>query len=143
MCDHLEFLRYPLDDSFRLLGRAWTAPVLFEILNGTDRFNTILATIPGINPRTLSARLEELQKQGLVTRARTSQSPSRVRYTPTPKGQEMRQIMSEIASFSLRWYHVTRPNTLRSLGVPSDLRKTLLSYDSRVQPENPAMLKPQ
>ncbi len=78
--------------------------MLFEILNGTDRFNTLLATIPGINPRTLSARLEELQKHGVVTRARTSQSPSRVRYALTPKGQEMRQLMSAIASFSLRWY---------------------------------------
>lgn len=100
----LEFLRYPVDTSIKALGRRWAAPVLLEILNGNNRFNTLLKDIPGINPRTFSTRLIEFQDLGLIKRELNTSSPSRVSYSLTPKGEEMRQLLREIVSFSLKWY---------------------------------------
>ena len=100
----MEFLRYPVDASVKTLGRRWATPVLLELLNGNNRFNTLLNDIPGINPRTLSTRLTEFQNLGLIKKEATSASPSRVTYSLTPKGEEMRHIVREIVSFSLKWY---------------------------------------
>ena len=104
MCNHLEFLRYPVDASVKTLGRRWATPVLLELLNGNNRFNTLLNDIPGINPRTLSIRLTEFQEIGLIKKEAASTNPSRVTYSLTPKGEEMRHLLREIVSFSLKWY---------------------------------------
>lgn len=104
MCDHLEFLRYPIDDSLKLFGKEWAGPVLMELLRGADRFNTLLKTIPGISPRTLSMRLDDLESVGLVTRTMEDPSPRRIRYQLTSKGEDMRHLLREMASFSLRWF---------------------------------------
>ena len=104
MCDHVEPLRYPFDDALRILGRKGAAPVLMELLNGSDRYNTLKQVFPDISPRTLSARLDELEKVGLVRRETTLQTPSRVRYILTEKGDDIRTILRELAGFSLKWY---------------------------------------
>jgi DNA-binding HxlR family transcriptional regulator len=100
----MEFLRYPIDESFKLFGREWAGPVLVELFKGTDRFNMLLKALPRINPRTLSARLDDLEKLGLATRMTSESSPRRVRYQLTSKGEDMRYIIRDMASFSLRWF---------------------------------------
>ena len=104
MCDHIEFLHYPIDDSFKLFGKEWAGLVLMELFRGTDRFNTLLKTLPGISPRTLSMRLDDLEKTGLAIRTATDSSSPRIRYELTSKGEEMRHLVREMASFSLRWF---------------------------------------
>jgi len=102
----LEFLQYPVDASVKTLGRRWATPVLLELLNGNNRFNTLLNQIPDINPRTLSTRLTEFQNMGLIKKETASSNPSRITYSLTPKGEEMRNLLREIASFSLKWYQL-------------------------------------
>ena len=104
MCDHVEFLRYPLDDAVRVLGRKWATPVLMELLNGTDRFNTLRDAVPDISPRTLSSRLDDLERVGVVKRELTKRNPSRVHYALTEKGEDMRRLLRELTGFSLKWY---------------------------------------
>jgi len=110
----MEFLRYPIDESFKLFGREWAGPVLMELFRGTDRFNTLLEALPGISPRTLSARLDSLEKLGLATRITRESSPRRIRYQLTSKGEDMRLLLREMASFSLRWF---RGNSLEMKSV--------------------------
>ncbi len=78
-----------------------------EVLNGNNRFNTLLKDIPGINPRTLSTRLAEFRQMGLIRRETAAADPLRVSYSLTRKGEEMRQLFREIAGFSLKWHHQT------------------------------------
>jgi DNA-binding HxlR family transcriptional regulator len=104
LCDHIEFLRYPIDESFKLFGKEWAGPVMMELFKGTDRFNTLLEAIPGICPRTLSTRLDDVEKAGLVTRTAQDSRPRRIRYQLTSKGEDMRHLLREIAGFSLRWF---------------------------------------
>jgi DNA-binding HxlR family transcriptional regulator len=104
MCDHIEFLHYPIDDSFKLFGKEWAGPILMELFRGTDRFNTLLKALPGINPRTLSTRLDDLEKVGLAVRVTRDSSTRRIRYQLTSKGEDMRHLLRDVASFSLRWF---------------------------------------
>jgi DNA-binding HxlR family transcriptional regulator len=75
-----------------------------ELFRGTDRFNTLVKALPGINPRTLSRRLDDLEKVGLAIRMTGNSSSRRIRYRLTSKGEDMRHLLREMASFSLRWF---------------------------------------
>jgi DNA-binding HxlR family transcriptional regulator len=77
---------------------------MMELFKGRDRFNILLEAIPGISPRTLSTRLDDMESAGLVTRTVQDSSPRRIRYQLTSKGEDMRHLLREIASFSLRWF---------------------------------------
>jgi DNA-binding HxlR family transcriptional regulator len=103
MCDYTTRLRYPLDESFPLLGRKWTVPVLFEILSGKDTFNRLLRSIPGMNPKTLSARLSDLVDAGIVARRVRRGHPRGTRYELTQKGEDFRIVMRDLVGFSLKW----------------------------------------
>jgi DNA-binding HxlR family transcriptional regulator len=100
-------MRYPIDDSMKVLGKKWAGPVLMELLNGHDRFNTLLDAVPGLNPRTLSLRLDEFENAGIVKREVRASSPARVHYQLTQKGEDMRPLLREVTSFSLKWYFTT------------------------------------
>jgi|SRR5215471_1369892 len=104
MCDHIDFLHEPIDDAFRVLGKRWATTILMEVLSGTDHFNLLKQAVPRISPRTLSSRLDELEKVGLIARKVTHQSPSRVMYTLTAKGEDIRPLLRVITGFSLKWY---------------------------------------
>lgn len=100
----MEFLRYPIDDSLKVLGKKWAGPVLLELFNGHDHFNALMDEVPGLNPRTLSARLDDFERLGIVRRERIRSSPTRVCYRLTQKGEDMRALLREVTSFSLRWF---------------------------------------
>ncbi len=104
MCDYADFMQYPIDESMRVFGKRWAGPVLLELLNGLDSFNMLLHAIPRLNPRSLSARLDDFERAGIVARESVSSQPVRVRYRLTPKGEDMRPLLRELVSFSLRWY---------------------------------------
>jgi len=104
LCDHLEFMQYPIDDSVKALGRRWAGPVLMEILSGRDRFNTLLSSIRGINARTLAARLREFERLGLVKRKKRAPTSERAHYVLTEKGEAMSHLLRDIVSFSLKWH---------------------------------------
>ncbi|HZY47244.1 MAG TPA: helix-turn-helix domain-containing protein [Candidatus Bathyarchaeia archaeon] len=96
-------LEYETDDAFRLLGRKWALPILLEILSGTVRFNGLLRAVPGLNARTLSQRLSEFQMSGLIVKKNGNSGPWSERYALTAKGEEMRQLVQDLTSFSLKW----------------------------------------
>lgn len=103
MCDHIDFLRYPIDGSLNLLGKKWAIQVFMEMIEGHTNFNALLRAIPTLSPRTLSIRLDDLEKNGLILREPYNGS-IRVSYRLTAKGEEMRSLLAQIAGFSLRWH---------------------------------------
>ena len=130
MCDHVEFLRYPMDDAFRILGKRWAAAVLMEVLKGTDRFNMLKAAVPNISPRTLSNRLDDLERVGLLRRRVMNGNPSRVHYILTEKGTDMKVLLREFAGFSLKWYRTNHSDQPGPLSTSSP-------YSSRSSPISP------
>jgi len=98
-------LLYPIDESVKLLGKKWAAPVLMEIMSGRDHFNTLMETIPGLNSKTLSTRLDEFEKSGLIQRLQEDGSrPDQVHYALTSKGEDMRDLVREIVGFTTKWH---------------------------------------
>lgn len=85
-----------------LIGKRWTALIIYQLLEGPQRFNAIEAALP-ISGRLLSERLKELEKEGVVERKVYSEVPIRVEYSLTDKGQSLEMAVREIETWSKNW----------------------------------------
>lgn len=66
---------------------------------GKRRFNEILFDIPGINPRMLSRRLKEFEKEGLVTKNLVFGTPVVTVYHLTEKAEELSQAIQLLSEW--------------------------------------------
>ncbi|KOO47372.1 winged helix-turn-helix transcriptional regulator [Viridibacillus arvi] len=91
-----------LAKSMDLIGKRWMGLILYQLLDGPQRFNEIESSMP-ISGRLLSERLKELEKEGIVERHVYTEVPVRVEYTLTEKGQGLKGAIDEIENWSKRW----------------------------------------
>src|SRR5262245_7974672 len=85
-----------------VLGRPWTALILSVLREGPLRFGEIEERARGVGTRTLSARLRELERRGIVNRRVDTGPPVRVAYELTAKGQAFEDVAAAIQ----RWGEV-------------------------------------
>jgi DNA-binding HxlR family transcriptional regulator len=111
MCDPYESLSYPIDPIFKLLGRRRAPEVLFQIMGGTVRYSQLQRALPGISPRTLSARISDIEKAGVISK--TQKSHAGCVYALTNKGMEVKEVLSSIASLSIRWRGIVSSVSVR------------------------------
>jgi len=94
----------PVDNTFKLVGKKFTVHILRNIiLSNQSRFNQFLDSIEGINPKTLSVRLKEMEKNGLIKRQIYSETPIRIEYSVTEKGEALKPILMQMAAFSMKY----------------------------------------
>ena len=87
----------------KILGDKWTPQLLrFFINEEAVRFCQIQDLVEGINPRTLSARLDHLEAEGIITKNATT-SDSRCEYRLTTKGRDLMPILKDMESWSDRY----------------------------------------
>ncbi|MCH7323665.1 MULTISPECIES: winged helix-turn-helix transcriptional regulator [Solibacillus] len=91
-----------LSKAMELVGKRWTALIIYQLLEGPQRFNAIEAALP-ISGRLLSERLKELEKEEIVERKVYSEVPIRVEYNLTEKGYSLEQAVREIEVWSKKW----------------------------------------
>lgn len=97
--------RCPVDKSLSLLGKKFTLHIIRNmLLLKQNRFNQLVRSIEGINSKTLSVRLQELEAEGLITRKIISQRPIEVEYSITEKGKTIQSVLDQMASFSMKYY---------------------------------------
>jgi DNA-binding HxlR family transcriptional regulator len=69
-----------------------------------QRFNQILRTLPGLTPRVLIMRLNELEEAGLIEPVILQKSPKLVRWDLTQKGADTVPILMSFISYGSKWY---------------------------------------
>jgi DNA-binding HxlR family transcriptional regulator len=94
-------LRY--ERAMSLLSKRWTGVILRALLAGTCRFNGISAYVPGLSDRLLSQRLKELEAEGIVERHVYPETPVRIEYVLTPKGEQLRDVVQVVQVWANRW----------------------------------------
>ncbi|MFQ3545986.1 helix-turn-helix domain-containing protein [Halobacillus rhizosphaerae] len=86
-----------------ILSKRWTGLIIYQLLEGQQRFCTIESTI-GISGKVLSDRLKDMEKEGLVKREVYPETPVRIEYSLTNKGLSLKPIMDEIEKWSQEWF---------------------------------------
>jgi len=78
-----------LTECMAVIGGAWTPNVIWSLRAGPRRFSELRIDIPPISPKVLTARLRELERQGVVHREVKPTSPPSVEYSLTGLGAEL------------------------------------------------------
>jgi DNA-binding HxlR family transcriptional regulator len=95
----------PISNAMDIIGKKFTILILRNMMvYKQTRFNQFLNTIDGMNPRTLAARLKELERDGLVKRKVYAEVPPRVEYNLTEKGLALRPVLEQLVTFSVEHY---------------------------------------
>jgi DNA-binding HxlR family transcriptional regulator len=86
-----------------IIGAKWTALLVHDLSEGPRRFSELEHSCAGISPRTLSERLRALEDDGIVERRSYAESPPRVEYELTAKGDALLPIIEEMRRFGHSW----------------------------------------
>jgi DNA-binding HxlR family transcriptional regulator len=94
----------PINNTFRIMGKKFTVLILRNMMHlGQTRFNQFLE-IEKINAKILSARLKEMEKDGIIKRKVLHERPIGVEYTLTAKGEALQPVLYQMAAFSTQYY---------------------------------------
>jgi DNA-binding HxlR family transcriptional regulator len=78
-----------LTHALELVGERWALLVIRELLSGPKRFTDLRSGLPRIPTNVLSARLKQLERDGIVQRAVLPRPASGVAYELTDYGREL------------------------------------------------------
>lgn len=84
--------------AMEIIGQKWTALILRDLAANNCRFGDIERSIPGLNPRTLSKRLEDLAEHGIIEHCDGSSS-----YRLTPKGHDLVPVLEAMAAWGNKY----------------------------------------
>jgi DNA-binding HxlR family transcriptional regulator len=93
----------PVARTLEVIGERWTLLLLRDLLlHGPRRFQDFQESLPGVAPNTLSARLKEMEANGLVERKFYSEHPPRFEYTLTDKGRSLGPVVKAMREWGSR-----------------------------------------
>jgi len=100
----------PVEGILGVVSKKW-APQVIATVGNRDRirFNEIMKKLDGINPKTLSGRLKELERSGLVVRKVFAEVPPRVEYSLTEDGIQVRASMVPLMEWASRRSVLEKP----------------------------------
>jgi len=94
----------PIDNTFKIIGKKFTVHIIRNMTQlSQTRFNEFLESIEGINPKTLSARLREMEKNGIIEKRIYAGTPVRIEYSITKKGLALKPILQAMAAYSMQY----------------------------------------
>lgn len=82
--------------TIKIIGSKWTILILHTLCGGTMRFGQLQRTLIGISPKTLSQRLQELEKEGIIQKKIFAEVPLHVEYSLTSKGISLKEIFDKM-----------------------------------------------
>ena len=104
LIENMEFKSCPVLNTFNIIGKKFSILILRNMIyDKQTRFNEFLNSIEEINPKTLSIRLKEMEKDGLIRRQVYDETPIRIEYYLTQKGKELQPILEQMALFSVKY----------------------------------------
>lgn len=76
----------PIRNVVAQIGDKWSMLILFALVDGADRFNSLKSRIIGISQRMLTQTLRDLERDGYVKRTVYPEVPVKVEYELTEMG---------------------------------------------------------
>jgi DNA-binding HxlR family transcriptional regulator len=87
----------PLEIASDFLSKKWTISIIITIGNFKKlRFNELLGRLDGPTAKTLTDRLKELEKEGILKRHFYNEIPPRVEYSLTGNGEKLMDALEPL-----------------------------------------------
>jgi DNA-binding HxlR family transcriptional regulator len=93
----------PLARALDRLGERWTLLLLAELLTGPKRYSDLLSALPGIGTNLLAARLQALEREGLIERLKLRPPAASTVYTLSGLAHELEPVLMGLFGFGARY----------------------------------------
>lgn len=121
----------PVGQDLAALGKRWTFHILRSIaIQRVERFNQLLRSLPGLTPRVLIMRLNELEQCGLIQPLIVQQRPRIVRWVMTEKGNDTIPILEGYSAYVAKWHpnaslrnHLVKPVSFPTISELFEMRR--------------------
>lgn len=90
----------PIRNVVAQIGDKWSILILFSLVDGPDRFNSLKSRVEGISQRMLTQTLRDLERDGFVQRTVYPQVPVKVEYALTPLGKGLSSSLWGLVSWA-------------------------------------------
>jgi DNA-binding HxlR family transcriptional regulator len=124
-----------------MVGERWSMLIVRDLLLGPKRFTDLLRGLPGIPTNGLTARLKELEEDGVVRRRALSQPDRSVVYELTEYGRELEEAVHALGRWGAKSLGEPREGEVVTLGSmmsamrgifqPAAARGTRVAYELR------------
>ena len=104
----------PVEAAMDVIGGKYKALIVFELINGTRRYNEISKAVPQATPRMLSKQLRELEEDGVINRTLYPVVPPKTEYSLTEIGQTLVPIVEALCKWGEHYVE------LAGVPVPED-----------------------
>lgn len=95
----------PIERAMELIGDKYSFQIIHLLYQlERQRFVELEQQIPGISPRTLSARLKHLEKFRLINRHQFPTIPPKVEYELTERGRDLASSLNSLETWVNRWF---------------------------------------
>lgn len=95
-CNRCEPVPARMRETALVLERRWTMATIYACSSGATRFNEFRQSLPGVSPTTLSDRLEQLEKAGIIERRTVAGRPPHTEYALTRRGAAVAMAVTEL-----------------------------------------------
>lgn len=92
-----------IDKTLEVLDGKWTFLIIKNLFDGVMRFGELRKALAGISPKTLSVRLKELERKGIIRRTAYATVPPTVEYGLTEKGNSLKPIIIAMKLWGAQW----------------------------------------
>ena len=92
-----------VERALEVIAGKWTTLILRDLLHSTKRFGELRQNLSGISPKTLTDRLRDLERNGVVSREAFPEIPPRVEYTLTEKGRALGAVIEAMSQWGAVW----------------------------------------
>src|ERR1700754_4363793 len=85
-----------------VIGQRWTPLIVRDLFAGLTKFEDIRRDL-GIASNILAARLDELERHGVVERRQYQSMPTRHEYVLTERGRDLYPVMATLVAWGDKW----------------------------------------
>lgn len=104
-----------------ILGGRWKLLILYKLGARTLRYNELKKRIPAVTDRMLTLHLQELEKDGLITRTVYAAVPPRVEYQLTESAQLLIPIWQQLEQWGLQHRAIMETDQQPAATVPENV----------------------
>ena len=90
----------PIRNVVAQIGDKWSLLILFALVDGADRFNSLNSRVVGISQRMLTQTLRDLEREGYVSRTVYAEVPVKVEYELTEMGRDLVKPLYQLVSWA-------------------------------------------